>query len=95
MDNEFKMTKEDIEEYKSNAIERLRNQHQYATAKAVEIAFNALAVLGQYKWERDVAIEQLKEIGLGFGSKTDLIWLTQEAYKELLEYKFMYEDLCG
>ena len=88
------MTKEDIEEYKSNAIERLRNQNQYATARAVETAFNALAVLEQYKWERDFAIARLKEIGLGFESKTDVIWLTHEAYKELLEYKFMYEDLC-
>lgn len=38
----------------------------------------------QIKWERDVAIEQLKELGLSFGQKIDGIYLTKE---ELLKYK--------
>ena len=28
-------------------------------------------VIGQYKWERDVAISQLEELGIGFGEKVD------------------------
>lgn len=48
----------------------------------------------QIKWERDVAIEQLKELGLSFGQKIDGIYLTQEEYEDLVEYKNMYEDLC-
>lgn len=48
----------------------------------------------QYKWERDVAIAQLVELGLCLGQKIDGVYLTQEKYKELLEYKFMYEELC-
>lgn len=39
MDN---MTIEDIEEYKKNAIEILRKNSQYATAKATEEAFDLL-----------------------------------------------------
>lgn len=34
------MTIEDIEEYKKNAIEILRKNSQYATAKATEEAFD-------------------------------------------------------
>ena len=41
------MTIEDIKEYKKNAVEILRKHDQYATAKAVEEAFMALACLGQ------------------------------------------------
>jgi hypothetical protein len=67
------MTYEDIEEFRKNAIERLRKEDQYATANAVDTAFGALICLGQFKWERDVAIEQLKEIGVGFGENMDTI----------------------
>lgn len=38
----MKMTIEDIKEYKRNAIEILRNNYQYATAKATEEAFDTL-----------------------------------------------------
>ena len=36
------MTIEDAKEYKRNAVEVLRNNTQYATAKATEMAFDAL-----------------------------------------------------
>ena len=65
------MTSEDIREYKKNAVEILRKHDQYATAKAVEEAFMALACLGQYMWERDVAISQLEELGLSLGQGVD------------------------
>ena len=61
------MTIEDINEYKKNAIVILRKNDQYATANAVEMAFNALSCLEQYIWERDIALSQLKELGLHFG----------------------------
>lgn len=48
----------------------------------------------QYKWERDVAISQLEELGICFGQKIDGVYLTKEQYDKLLEYKHMYEDLC-
>lgn len=67
------MTIEDIREYKKNAVEILRKHDQYATAKAVEEAFTALACLGQYMWERDVAISQLEELGLSLGQKVDYV----------------------
>ena len=51
-------------------------------------------LFNQYKWERDVAIAQLDELGLGFGEKIDGFYLTKEEYEKLLEYKYMYEDLC-
>ena len=51
-------------------------------------------LVGQYRWERDVAIKQLEELGIGFGQKIDGVYLTKEEYEKLLEYKHMYEDLC-
>ncbi len=51
-------------------------------------------LVGQYRWERDIAIAQLEELGIGFGQKIDGIYLTKEEYEKLLEYKHMYEDLC-
>lgn len=48
----------------------------------------------QYKWERDVAIDQLSELGLSLGQKIEGVYLTKEKYEKLIEYKHMYEDLC-
>lgn len=90
----MKMTNEDIKEYKRNAIKILEKNTQYATAKAVDLAFNALICADQLMWERDVAIEQLEELGIGFGQKIDGVYLTKKEYGKLLEYKHMYEDLC-
>lgn len=48
----------------------------------------------QLKWERDIAIEQLEKLGVGFGQKIDGVYLSKCDYEELLRYKYMYEDLC-
>lgn len=48
----------------------------------------------QYRWERDVAISQLEDLGIGFGQEIDGYYLTSEEYKEMFEYRLMYEDLC-
>ena len=41
------------------------------TNAAFGIAIQALGAIEQYKWERDIAIEQLRELGLELGQKTD------------------------
>lgn len=33
--------------------------------------FDIEKVVGQYKWERDVAISQLEKLGIGFGEKIE------------------------
>ena len=88
------MTNEDIKKYKNNAVTILEKNCQYATARAVEEAFTSLVCLGQYMWERDVAISQLEELGISFGEKVDGVYLTHEQYNELLEYRYRYESLC-
>ena len=87
------MTIEDIRDYKNNAVEILRKHDQYATAKAVEEAFMALACLGQYMWERDVAISQLEELGLSLGQKVDHVKeaLDKATPMKLKEVKGMYD----
>lgn len=56
--------------------------------------FVSIGCLEQFKWERDIAIEQLEKLGLGFGQKIDGVYFRKEEYNKLLEYKHMYEDLC-
>lgn len=90
----MQMTIEDIQEYKNNAVKILERNTQYATANAVKQAFSALVVLDQIRWERDIAIEQLAELGLSLGQIIDGKYLSKEEYNKLLEYKYMYEDLC-
>lgn len=90
----MKMTHEDIEEYRNNAAKILKKESQYATANAVDRAFDALICVHQFKWERDIALEQLEELGLCLGQKIEGVYISKEEYEKLLEYKYMYEDLC-
>lgn len=90
----MQMTIEDIQEFKNNAVKILERNTQYATANAVKQAFSALVILDQIRWERDIAIEQLAELGLSLGQIIDGKYLSKEEYNKLLEYKYMYEDLC-
>lgn len=68
-----------------DVIQRIKN------APAVDAVSRGL--FEQYKWERDVAISQLEELGIGFGQKIDGVYLTKEEYEELLDYKWMYNKL--
>lgn len=69
-----------------DVIQRIKN------APAVDAVSRGL--FEQYKWERDIAISQLEDLGIGFGQKIDGYYLTSEEYKEMFEYRLMYEDLC-
>lgn len=60
---------------------------------ALNSAISGLKIVDQCRWERDIATEQLHELGLDFGQKVDGVYLSKEEYDALLEYKYMYEDL--
>lgn len=45
---------------------------------ALDLAISSLGAIEQFRWERDVAISQLEELGLSLGQKVDHI-------KELIE----------
>lgn len=68
--------------------------HCHYITEALHMALNALGAIDQIRWERDIAIEQLEELGIGFGEKIDGIYLNKEEYEKLREYKYMYENLC-
>jgi hypothetical protein len=88
------MKPEDMEYYKKNAVKILEDNSQYATARAVERAFMALGCVEQFRWERNIALEMLEDLGLGFAEKTDdKCVISKEEYEELKEYKFMYTGL--
>lgn len=61
---------------------------------AIEKAISAIKVLEQIRWERDVAVAQINELGLSFGERIDGVYLPNNLYDELLEYKYRYENLC-
>ena len=48
----------------------------------------------QIRWELDIALEQLADLGLCLGHKIEGYYVTEDEYDELIEYKHMYEDLC-
>ena len=61
--------------------------------EALNLAISCLKIVEQCRWERDIATEQLHELGLGLGEKIDGVYLSKEEYEALLEYKYMYENL--
>lgn len=54
--------------------------------KLIQLALNALGCVEQFRWERDMAIETLDELGLSLGQKIDGVYLTKEEYEDMLEY---------
>lgn len=56
-------------EYQSNPL--LYKNPPYLKIEALDQAINALCVLGQVAWERDIAIQQLDELGYGLAERTD------------------------
>ena len=51
-------------------------------------------VFDQIKWERDIALGQLEKLGISLGQEIDGVYLTKEEHEKLLEYMWMYKDLC-
>ena len=56
--------------------------------------FVSASLYDQIKWERDIALEQLEILGIGLGQKIDGVYLSNEQYNGLLEYKYIYNELC-
>lgn len=74
--------------------EEARKILQSDRTEAINVAVSALSLIDQYKWERDIALKQLFELGVNFGEKTEnYVCLKKEDYEELLEYKNMYDEL--
>ena len=53
--------------------------------EALKMALNALGAIEQIAWERNIALEQLEELGLSLGQKIDGVYLSKEEYNRLLE----------
>lgn len=68
--------------------------HDENEIQIIKEAISALILINQIRWERDVALEQLADLGLGLGQKIEGYYITEDEYDKLLEYKHMYEDLC-
>jgi len=53
---------------------------------------SALRVIEQYRWERDIATEQLETLGLTLGQKIDGVYISNEEYRKLLDCKKICEE---
>lgn len=62
--------------------------------KAPTLDVVSRGVFDQVMWERDIALEQLADLGLCLGQKIEGYYVTEDEYDKLLEYKHMYENLC-
>lgn len=60
----------------------------------IKEAISALILINQIRCERDIALEQLADLGLSLGQKIEGYYITEDEYDKLIEYKHMYEDLC-
>ena len=84
---------------REEAIKILEYQHdngnmEEAVRQALAKAINALAVYPQFKWERDIAIEQLDEYGISFGAKKDDDIVKVVRCKDSRRYDNRYGDVC-
>ena len=59
------MTREEAIQHFKEQLDIFGGEH----AEAIKVAIEALAVYPQFKWERDTAISQLEEYGIGFAEK--------------------------
>ena len=60
--------------------------------EAMKVAISALGAIEQFRWERDVAIGQLRELGLSLGANTEEIQKAVNIYKKIPE---VIEELEG
>ena len=56
--------------------------------EAMKVAISALGAIEQFRWERDVAIGQLRELGLELGLKTDDV-------QQAINFKKYFDELYG
>ena len=77
---------EDAKEYKRNAVEILRKNSQYATAKATETAFDALIThIGEYESDEGVYTESVEKECPTFKNKADVVEVVR--CKDCIHYK--------
>lgn len=56
--------------------------------EAMKVAISALDAIEQFRWERDVVIGQLRELGLKLGLKTDDV-------QQAINFKKYFDKLYG
>ena len=54
----------------------------------MKVAISALGAIEQFRFERDIAIEQLRELGLELGIKTDEV-------QQAINFKKYFDELYG
>lgn len=60
--------------------------------EAMRIAISALGAIEQFRWERDVAISQLEELGLNLGQKVDHVRSLIDKEKMTLAEKELHKN---
>lgn len=76
---------EDIEWHLESGYIDMTETYDKNEFEIIKEAMSSLGALAQYRWERDVALSQLEELGISFAEKIDGVYLSREEYEELLE----------
>lgn len=71
-------------------VHSLNEERAIKITEALQMAINALGSIEQIKWERDIAISQLEELGLGLGQ---IIEDMKKIYKIGTKQEFIYTTL--
>ena len=53
--------------------------------EAIRVAISVLSAIEQFRWERDVAVSQLEELGLSLGQNVDHVIIKDEIIEHLLD----------
>ena len=77
----LEFTREYINDNSSGISNRVREEYGETNFnQAIDHAINCVGAIEQIKWERDIAIQQLNELGLALGQKTDEVQRAIEFY---------------
>lgn len=62
--------------------------------EAMKVAISALGAIEQFRWERDVAISQLEELGLSLGQKVDGVKeaIDKQVAEDIVVEKYFYGE---
>ena len=66
----------------------IENKSLPDSIEAMKVAISALGAIEQFTFERDIAIEQLRELGLELGIKTDEV-------QQAINFKKYFDELYG
>lgn len=76
LDVNIQKLQDEIDDARTDAQKIVHEAQLFSTMEMIRVireqpTFDIEKVIGQYKWERDIAMYQLEQLGIGFGQKLE------------------------